>query len=39
VKAHHPDEARSAMLDHVEQWARLNPDVSDIASVGLQRKV
>jgi DNA-binding FadR family transcriptional regulator len=34
VKAHDADQARSAMLDHIEQWARLNPDVSDLASVG-----
>jgi DNA-binding GntR family transcriptional regulator len=31
VKAHDTEAARSAMLDHVEQWARLNPDVSDLA--------
>jgi hypothetical protein len=24
-------EKRSAMLDRLEQWARLNPDVSDLA--------
>jgi GntR family transcriptional repressor for pyruvate dehydrogenase complex len=27
VEAHDADEARSAMLDHIEQWARLHPDV------------
>jgi GntR family transcriptional repressor for pyruvate dehydrogenase complex len=27
VKARDADAARAAMLDHVEQWARLNPDV------------
>jgi GntR family transcriptional repressor for pyruvate dehydrogenase complex len=27
VKAHDADAARAAMRDHVEQWARLNPDV------------
>jgi GntR family transcriptional repressor for pyruvate dehydrogenase complex len=27
VKAHAPDDARSAMVEHIEQWARLNPDV------------
>jgi DNA-binding FadR family transcriptional regulator len=32
VKAHDAEQARSAMLDHIEQWARLNPDVSDLAS-------
>jgi hypothetical protein len=34
VKAHEADQARSAMLDHIEQWARLNPDVSDLVSAG-----
>jgi DNA-binding FadR family transcriptional regulator len=34
VKARDADRARSAMLAHVEQWARLNPDVSDLASAG-----
>jgi GntR family transcriptional regulator, transcriptional repressor for pyruvate dehydrogenase complex len=34
VKAHDADEAHSAMLEHVEQWARLNPDVSELASTG-----
>jgi GntR family transcriptional regulator, transcriptional repressor for pyruvate dehydrogenase complex len=34
VKAHDPEQARSAMFKHVEQWARLNPDVMDIASAG-----
>jgi hypothetical protein len=34
VKAHDADQARSGMFDHIEQWARLNPDVSDLASVG-----
>jgi len=29
VKAHDADTARAAMLEHIEQWARLNPDVSD----------
>jgi GntR family transcriptional regulator, transcriptional repressor for pyruvate dehydrogenase complex len=32
VKARDAKQARSAMLDHVEQWARLNPDVSDLTS-------
>jgi DNA-binding FadR family transcriptional regulator len=32
VKARDAEQARSAMLDHIEQWARLNPDVSDLAS-------
>jgi GntR family transcriptional repressor for pyruvate dehydrogenase complex len=27
VKAHAADEARAAMVDHIEQWARLNPEV------------
>jgi GntR family transcriptional repressor for pyruvate dehydrogenase complex len=27
VEEHDADEARSAMLDHIEQWARLHPDV------------
>jgi GntR family transcriptional repressor for pyruvate dehydrogenase complex len=27
VHAHAPDEARAAMVDHIEQWARFNPDV------------
>jgi GntR family transcriptional regulator, transcriptional repressor for pyruvate dehydrogenase complex len=27
VEAHDADAARSAMLDHVEQWAHLNPEV------------
>jgi hypothetical protein len=26
MKAHDADRARTAMLDHVEQWARLNPE-------------
>jgi GntR family transcriptional repressor for pyruvate dehydrogenase complex len=30
VKAHDADRARSAMLDHVAQWARLNPEVADL---------
>jgi GntR family transcriptional regulator, transcriptional repressor for pyruvate dehydrogenase complex len=30
VKAHNADQARSAMLDHIEQWTRLNPDVSNL---------
>jgi GntR family transcriptional repressor for pyruvate dehydrogenase complex len=29
VERHDSDAARAAMLDHVEQWARLNPDVAD----------
>jgi hypothetical protein len=32
VKAHDAEQARSAMLDHVALWARLNPDVSDFAT-------
>jgi DNA-binding FadR family transcriptional regulator len=32
VKAHDAERARSAMLDHVAQWARLNPEVSDLES-------
>src|SRR5205823_13403502 len=32
AKAHDPDQARSAMFDHVEQWARLNPEAVDLAS-------
>lgn len=31
VEAHAADEARSAMVEHIELWARLNPDV-DLAS-------
>jgi GntR family transcriptional regulator, transcriptional repressor for pyruvate dehydrogenase complex len=27
VQAHAPDAARAAMVDHIEQWARFNPDV------------
>jgi GntR family transcriptional repressor for pyruvate dehydrogenase complex len=27
VEAHDADGARAAMLDHIEEWARLNPDV------------
>jgi GntR family transcriptional repressor for pyruvate dehydrogenase complex len=27
VEAHAADEARSAMVEHIELWARLNPDV------------
>jgi len=34
VKAHNSEQARSAMFNHVEQWARLNPDVADLASAG-----
>jgi GntR family transcriptional repressor for pyruvate dehydrogenase complex len=34
VKAHDADLARSAMLDHVAQWARLNPEVADLESPG-----
>jgi DNA-binding GntR family transcriptional regulator len=34
VQAHNSDQARSAMFNHVEQWARLNPDVADLASAG-----
>ena len=30
VKTHDPDGARAAMVDHIAQWARLNPDVSDL---------
>jgi GntR family transcriptional repressor for pyruvate dehydrogenase complex len=38
VKAHDADKARAAMRNHVEQWARLNPDVSDLESVGSPRR-
>ena len=34
VKAHDADAARAAMLDHVAQWARLNPDVTDLEPIG-----
>jgi len=34
VKAHDADAARAAMLAHVAQWARLNPDVSDLEPIG-----
>jgi DNA-binding FadR family transcriptional regulator len=34
VKAHEPEPARAAMLAHVEQWARLNPDVTDLPRLG-----
>jgi GntR family transcriptional regulator, transcriptional repressor for pyruvate dehydrogenase complex len=30
VKERDSERARSAMLDHVRQWARLNPDVEDL---------
>jgi DNA-binding FadR family transcriptional regulator len=30
VKAQDADGARTAMIDHVAQWARLNPDVTDL---------
>jgi hypothetical protein len=29
VERHDSDAARASMLDHVEQWARLNPEVAD----------
>jgi GntR family transcriptional regulator, transcriptional repressor for pyruvate dehydrogenase complex len=29
VKAHDADAARRAMREHIEEWARLNPDVAD----------
>ena len=31
VKAQDAEAARAAMLDHIEQWARFNPDVSDLS--------
>ena len=34
VKTHDADAARAAMLDHVAQWARLNPDVTDLEPIG-----
>jgi hypothetical protein len=34
VKARDANRARCAIHDHIEQWARLNPDVSDLASAG-----
>jgi GntR family transcriptional regulator, transcriptional repressor for pyruvate dehydrogenase complex len=34
VKSRDEDGARSAMLVHIEQWARLNPDVSDVGAAG-----
>src|SRR5438034_1297573 len=34
VKTHDADAARAAMLDHVAQWARLNPDVADLDPLG-----
>jgi GntR family transcriptional regulator, transcriptional repressor for pyruvate dehydrogenase complex len=34
VKEKDAERARAAMLDHVTQWARLNPDVSDLESTG-----
>jgi hypothetical protein len=34
VKANDAERARSAMLDHVAEWARLNPEVSDLESTG-----
>jgi DNA-binding GntR family transcriptional regulator len=30
VKAGDSDTARAAMVDHIAQWARLNPDASDV---------
>jgi DNA-binding FadR family transcriptional regulator len=33
VKTCDADAARAAMLEHIAQWARLNPDVSDLESV------
>jgi GntR family transcriptional repressor for pyruvate dehydrogenase complex len=30
VRDHDPDGARRAMLDHIEQWIRLNPDIRDV---------
>jgi DNA-binding FadR family transcriptional regulator len=30
VRDHDPDAARRAMLDHIEQWNRLNPDIRDL---------
>jgi GntR family transcriptional repressor for pyruvate dehydrogenase complex len=34
VRARDADGARGAMLAHVEQWARLNPEVSDLSPAG-----
>src|SRR5206468_5541310 len=34
VKAHDADAARAAMFAHVAQWARLNPNVSDLEPIG-----
>jgi GntR family transcriptional regulator, transcriptional repressor for pyruvate dehydrogenase complex len=34
VKANDAEEARSAMRAHIEQWARFNPEVHDLASGG-----
>src|SRR3989440_2808142 len=34
VKAQDADAARAVMLDHVAQWARLNPDVADLDPLG-----
>jgi hypothetical protein len=33
VKACDADAARATMLDHIAQWARLNPDVSNLESI------
>lgn len=30
VEEHDADAARAAMLNHIQQWTRLNPDVSDL---------
>jgi GntR family transcriptional repressor for pyruvate dehydrogenase complex len=35
VRTHDADAARTAMLEHVEEWARLNPDVSEPATRAL----
>ena len=32
VKARDADAARSAMVAHIEQWARFNPEVSNLTS-------
>jgi GntR family transcriptional regulator, transcriptional repressor for pyruvate dehydrogenase complex len=33
VKGHDADGARAAMVVHIVQWARLNPDVSDLTAM------
>ena len=34
VKAHDAETARTYMLDHIEQWARLNPEIRDLNRIG-----